>query len=197
MEENNHMTPQPNNSGGAGGKGSMYAGIIVAIIILAAIAYFATRNSNNSQVSDNNSPTLSDQPVGESNPASLPITNTTDQTSTTAPVTTPPAPSSPNAPSKNTTPPVTAVKSFTVIGSNFKFAPSEIRVKKGDTVKITFQSNGFHDFVIDQLNVQSNQISDGQTDTVTFVASKAGTFKYYCSVEDHRQLGMVGNLIVE
>src|SRR3989338_224730 len=46
------------------------------------------------------------------------------------------------------------VKEFTVEGSNFKFSLSEMKVKKGDTVKITFKnSGGMHDFKLDEFNV--------------------------------------------
>lgn len=93
---------------------------------------------------------------------------------------------------------VGAVKEFTVTGSNFKFDPSSITVKKGDSVKITFKnSGGLHDFVLDQFNVKTPIISSGQQATVQFVADKAGTFEYYCSVANHRAMGMVGNLIVQ
>jgi len=89
-------------------------------------------------------------------------------------------------------------KEFTVTGKNFSFSPSTIRVKKGDTVKITFKNTGgFHDFKIDEFDVKTAQIQDGQSETVTFVADKAGTFDYYCSVGQHRANGMEGKLIVE
>jgi nitrosocyanin len=91
-----------------------------------------------------------------------------------------------------------AVKHFTVTGSSFKFAPSTLTVNKGDKVQITFQnSSGIHDFVIDEFNVESTRISEGQTDTVEFTADKAGSFKYYCSVGNHRQMGMEGTLVVQ
>ena len=90
------------------------------------------------------------------------------------------------------------VKSFTVEGKNFAFNPSTITVKKGDKVKITFTSvGGFHDFVIDEFNVSTKQLSTGQTETVEFTADKAGTYEYYCSVGNHRAMGMVGKLIVQ
>ena len=86
---------------------------------------------------------------------------------------------------------------FTVTGSNFAFAPSAMTVKKGDNVVITFKNgDGFHDFVIDELNVRTAQIQDGAQETVTFVADKAGTFEYYCSVGQHRAMGMKGTLTV-
>lgn len=90
------------------------------------------------------------------------------------------------------------VDNITVKGQNFSFTPNEIHVKKGDTVKITFENvGGFHNWVIDEFNAKTKTIPSGQTDTVQFVADKAGTFEYYCSVGNHRQMGMKGNLIVE
>jgi nitrite reductase (NO-forming) len=53
-----------------------------------------------------------------------------------------------------------------------------------------------HDFVIDELGVQSDKVNNGETATVQFVADKVGTFEYYCSVGNHRAMGMVGKLIV-
>jgi len=91
-----------------------------------------------------------------------------------------------------------SVKSFSVSGSNFSFSPSEIRVKKGDSVKVTFTSTGgTHDFVIDAYNVKTGILQNGQSETATFVADKAGTFEFYCSVGNHRAMGMVGKLVVE
>lgn len=85
-----------------------------------------------------------------------------------------------------------------VSGINFAFAPKEIKVKKGQTVTINFISDmGFHDLVIDELNVRTPQLKAPGTGSVTFVADKAGIFEYYCSVGQHRVNGMVGKLIVE
>lgn len=90
------------------------------------------------------------------------------------------------------------VKEFTAAGSNFKFSPSEIKVKKGDTVKITFKNtSGIHNLFIDEFNVATKTIQAGQEETVQFIADKAGTFEYYCSVGTHRAMGMVGKFIVE
>lgn len=90
------------------------------------------------------------------------------------------------------------VKTFEIEGKPYSFSINEIRVKKGDTVKIVFtNTQGFHDWVIEEFNARTNQTQAGQTETVLFVADKAGVFEYYCSVGDHRQKGMKGNLIVE
>ena len=93
---------------------------------------------------------------------------------------------------------VGSVKELTVTGSNFAFAPKTLTVNKGDTVKITFvNSGGFHDLKIDEFNVATQKINGGAQEVVTFVADKAGTFEYYCSVGTHRQMGMVGTLTVK
>ncbi|PIR92655.1 hypothetical protein COU01_00545 [Candidatus Falkowbacteria bacterium CG10_big_fil_rev_8_21_14_0_10_44_15] len=85
-----------------------------------------------------------------------------------------------------------------VSGKKFAFTPSEIRVKRGQKVKIIFtNTEGFHDFVIDGFNARTPQINAGESATIEFIADKAGTFSYYCSVANHRQLGMEGKLIVE
>jgi nitrosocyanin len=90
-----------------------------------------------------------------------------------------------------------SVKEFAVEGGMYYFTPKEITVNKGDTVKIVFTNKeGMHDFVIDEFNARTKIIQTGQTDTITFVADKAGTFEYYCSVGDHRAKGMKGMLIV-
>ena len=91
-----------------------------------------------------------------------------------------------------------AAKEFTVEGGMFYFKPSEMKVKKGDTVKITLTNKeGLHDWVLDEFNAKTKRIKAGETDTVTFIADKVGTFEYYCSVGNHRAMGMKGNLIVE
>ena len=73
-----------------------------------------------------------------------------------------------------------------------------MKLRKGDTVKIVFKnSGGMHDWVIDEFSAKTKRIAANQEDTIQFVADKAGTFEYYCSVGNHRQMGMKGNLIVQ
>lgn len=96
------------------------------------------------------------------------------------------------------------MKTFVLTGENFKFKMNgannpTLRVKEGDKVKIEFSSvGGFHDWSLDEFNAKTNQVmeSDGMT-SVDFVADKKGTYEYYCSVGQHRQMGMKGMFIVE
>lgn len=99
---------------------------------------------------------------------------------------------------ENTTKTTEEVKEFNVIGTNFEFSVTEIKVNKGDKVRIVFDNEeGFHDWVVDEFNAKTNKIQAGESETIEFIANKTGTFEYYCSVGSHRQMGMVGNLIVE
>ncbi len=92
----------------------------------------------------------------------------------------------------------TDVKTIEITGQNFEFSQKEIRVNQGDTVRIVFSSTqGFHDWVIDEFEAATEQVQPGTTTEVEFVADQTGTFEYYCSVGEHRSLGMTGQLIVE
>lgn len=91
-----------------------------------------------------------------------------------------------------------AVKTFGISARPFEFSVKEIRVKKGDRVRINLTvAQGMHDWVVDEFNARTNVIQAGASDSVEFVADKAGIFEYYCSVPTHRQQGMAGKLIVE
>jgi nitrosocyanin len=90
------------------------------------------------------------------------------------------------------------VRIVEVEAGSFYFNPNEIRVKKGEKVRIVMNSvSMMHDFVIDELGVKLPVTQSGETGTVEFVADTAGSFEYYCSVGNHRAQGQVGTLIVE
>ena len=95
------------------------------------------------------------------------------------------------------------VKTFKITGENFRFfidgvESPDVRVKQGDKIRIDFTStSGFHDWVVDEFGAKTERVNSGGTTSVEFVANKKGTFVYYCSVGEHRQMGMKGNLIVE
>ncbi len=90
------------------------------------------------------------------------------------------------------------VAEVVVEGSNYKFSPATLKVKKGDTVKLAFKSTGgIHNLVIDEFGVETSQLGEGEEEEVEFVADKTGTFEYYCSVANHRAMGMTGKLVVE
>jgi plastocyanin len=92
------------------------------------------------------------------------------------------------------------VEVIEVAMDDYSFSPAEIRVKAGQKVVINLSSlRGSHDFVIDEFQVKSLVLSPGGTEVLEFMVpeSAAGQeFEFYCSVGNHRQMGMVGKLIV-
>lgn len=77
------------------------------------------------------------------------------------------------------------------------FSLTEIKVKKGDTVRIKVtNTNGSHDFSLDEYGIKEATPLNQEV-IIEFTADKAGSFKYYCSVPGHRQLGQEGTLVVE
>ncbi|MBI2673826.1 MAG: cupredoxin domain-containing protein [Candidatus Zambryskibacteria bacterium] len=92
---------------------------------------------------------------------------------------------------------VNNVKEFSIDAASFSFTPSTITVNRGDTVKLTVKNTkGTHNLKIDEFNASTRTLNVGETQTISFVADKVGTFEYYCSIGNHRALGMVGSLIV-
>lgn len=89
-------------------------------------------------------------------------------------------------------------KEVTISASNFKYTPSLINVNKGDKVKVILKDNGgMHDLFIDGYDVKTKVIESGQEDSIEFVADKAGTFDFWCTIGNHKAMGMVGKLVVQ
>ena len=73
-------------------------------------------------------------------------------------------------------------RSFQVAASSYAFSPAEIRVNPGDRVTIALTSTDVvHGLYIDDYDLQISA-DPGQTETLTFVADKAGVFRLRCSV---------------
>jgi len=164
---------------------------VVIILIVLAGAYLLWQSSRQNQpINQNQNLPITEQPQLNELPTNTAPTNETGNINV----------NKNNLPENTPTPPVPeeTTKTFTIVAKNFSFSLPEIRVKKGDRVKIVLQNqDGFHDWVIDEFNARTQQISAGQTGETEFTADKTGTFEFYCSVNQHRQMGMKGNLIVE
>ncbi|MBI3120283.1 MAG: cupredoxin domain-containing protein [Candidatus Kerfeldbacteria bacterium] len=167
LKENDPLEQPPSN------RAAIIALSVIAVIIVAIIVVLALKNDNpeDSEPKNTNSTTLN---------------NTSLQTNTNA--------------NKNTnvSASTTATKTFTMNGANFEFSDTELRVEKDDRVKITFTSTqGIHDWSLPAFSATTETVSAGGTTSVEFTADRKGTFEFFCSVGDHRALGMTGTLIVE
>jgi heme/copper-type cytochrome/quinol oxidase subunit 2 len=73
-------------------------------------------------------------------------------------------------------------RTFRIDAQQFAYSPSELKVNKGDQVTIELVSNDVvHGLYVDAYNV-SVEADPGQTATLSFVADKAGTFRFRCNV---------------
>lgn len=91
-----------------------------------------------------------------------------------------------------------AAVEFDVTARQFEFNPATITVTKGDTVTLNITSEDVvHGFSIPDFDV-NEALTPGKTTTVQFVADKAGTFSFACSIvcgSGHST--MKGQLVVE
>jgi heme/copper-type cytochrome/quinol oxidase subunit 2 len=66
--------------------------------------------------------------------------------------------------------------------SQYRFDPGVVQVKRGDTVTIELVATDVvHGLYLDGYNLQM-EADPGQTARLTFVADRAGTFRFRCSV---------------
>ncbi len=111
-----------------------------------------------------------------------------------------PTPVSITSPSPVVSTAVTSEPNYTIDMKSYAFSIKTITVKPGQTISVKLtNSEGMHDMVIDELGVQSKLLKAGEEQllNITIPESAAGqTYEYYCSVGDHRSMGMVGKLVV-
>ncbi|OXS58399.1 hypothetical protein B1A99_14415 [Cohnella sp. CIP 111063] len=87
-----------------------------------------------------------------------------------------------------------ATNEVTIKATNWKFEPAEIRVKAGDTLKLTLQNTqGAHGIEISDLNVtlKNNETKEIKLD-------EAGSYEFHCSIQcGQGHDAMTGFIVVE
>ncbi|PIR96004.1 MAG: hypothetical protein COT92_03340 [Candidatus Doudnabacteria bacterium CG10_big_fil_rev_8_21_14_0_10_42_18] len=192
MDEDNTQ-----NASSGGSKSALW--IVLIVIVIGLIAYFALAgNDNKQQAGENESQSQEMMDDGSMTEEEVMKEDGDTITDGDGAMMDEGDAMTPNESQDDSTGQVGEVKTFTLEAGMFYFSPKEIRVRKGDRVKIVLNNvEGFHDFVIDEFNASTPQIQAPNTAEVEFVADKAGTFEFYCSVGNHRAMGMVGTFIVE
>ncbi|MBI5445391.1 MAG: cupredoxin domain-containing protein [Deltaproteobacteria bacterium] len=93
--------------------------------------------------------------------------------------------------------PAVPVRKIPVVAKKFTFTPSEIVVRKGQTVEVILTSaDRVHGFELPELHVDV-MVEPGKTTRVTLKPEKTGRFEFHCSVfcgSGHEE--MVGALVV-
>lgn len=192
-----------NNEKKRTGASTLLWALLVIVAVAGVIAFARSRsaeeNAENGNVGFNspNSATGGDDTLGATaSPTPIPTDQLTPTPGPSDTVTPTPIPSTN---STGVTSPVASpsVKEFTISASNYKYDVSNISVNKGDTVRIILKdTEGTHDLVVDGYNVSTKVLNAGEQDVIEFTADKPGQFEYYCSIGQHRQMGMVGTLTV-
>ena len=109
---------------------------------------------------------------------------------------------------------------ITMEATDFAYKPLSITIPAGQPVSLMLKNLGKveHDFVIDKINVTDISASEsgpaehhqmhqpeydlhffakaGETSTLKFTAMEPGTYEIFCSIEGHKEAGMIGKLIV-
>ncbi len=97
-----------------------------------------------------------------------------------------------------------AAQTFNITARAFNFSPSQITVNQGDVVTINVSvpandtGNGGHGILMDTYIENGVDVARGQTRSVTFTATTAGTFGFVCTNSNcgSGHSNMVGTLIV-
>jgi len=68
--------------------------------------------------------------------------------------------------------------------NKFNVTNPDITVKTNHPLKISIANQDFrkHDFIVDDLNINTGFISSGQDFTTLIASDKAGSYRYYCSI---------------
>ena len=85
--------------------------------------------------------------------------------------------------------------------TDFKFDPSDPTVKSGEvTFNLANDGQTTHSLEIEDVNGQDKEIegdvSSGQSGTLE-VNLPPGKYEFYCPVDNHRQMGMTGEITVK
>jgi uncharacterized cupredoxin-like copper-binding protein len=110
---------------------------------------------------------------------------------------------------------------ITVEMTDFAYDPASITVPAGEPVTLTLKNMGNieHDFVVEKIDATTQVIEDsgsdahhahgpqqnydlhvsanaGDTSIIQLTVSEPGSYYIFCSVEGHKEAGMIGELVV-
>src|SRR3989338_7431095 len=140
--------------------------IAVIIVVIVAVVY-AIQGGKNDVQPPSSEKTIEENNQVEQEQEQIPSSDASSKETASPQAVQTPSPNS-GEPSRAQT---AEVKEFTVIATNFKFSINEMRVKQGDTVRITLVSEeGFHDVRVDEFSAATAQIQAGSQETIEFVA---------------------------
>ncbi len=96
--------------------------------------------------------------------------------------------------------PAASSATLTISASEWRFDPSSLRVRAGESLTLTVSNAGtqLHTFTVPKLRVDSGPLELGATRELTFTApTERGSYKVLCTFPGHEEAGMIGSLVVE
>jgi plastocyanin len=93
-----------------------------------------------------------------------------------------------------------AGQAIMVSGTEFAFAPAEVRGAVGEHLSVTFRNEGTipHTFTLPAADADTSSVGPGAEMTLDLTAPlEPGVYEFLCSFGGHPEAGMVGNLVVE
>lgn len=85
----------------------------------------------------------------------------------------------------------------------YGISPAKLELRAGVPVSLTVtnEGRGSHDLVIEGLDVQTEMLQAGASQTIVFTPVEAGTYRMYCSIGKgspvgHDERGMNGEVVV-
>lgn len=124
---------------------------------------------------------------------------TTDPTETTTPTSSPPSSNVTGSAAQSIVVDVQLTGAYPV---NIAYDPARIEVPAGSLVTLRFTNNDLnpvanHDWVLEGVDEAATEvIANGETTEITFAAPDVGEYAFYCSVGNHRSVGMEGVFVV-
>lgn len=92
-------------------------------------------------------------------------------------------------------------KTMEVRATEFTFSPSTLYARPGETISVVMTNDGNvphdMDFELPKGEVEIEDVEPGDTGRITFqVPEQEGSYTFYCSIDNHREMGMEGRLVV-
>ncbi len=91
------------------------------------------------------------------------------------------------------------IREISISASEYSFNPLSLSLNKGEKVRLTVTNNGRmqHDLVIEELNLGTEMLTRGESGVIEFTVPESGELTYFCSVSNHRALGMEGKITIK